>query len=133
MNKKDPDYEMTKCPYYDSCSAPICPLHQGSMEMGVWYPDEEICKRRDFCKSEWVQNQKKILSKHNKKPVPGYFTVKMLDRKIVIKGGIVGLDSDKSLPSDEKKWIDSHPEYKVSNERRKQAQEMAKQFWNTKK
>ena len=129
MKKNDPNSEMTKCQYFDTCSAPICPLHQDSIEYGVWFPDEEICKRREFCKKNWIQNQKKILSKHNKKSVPGYFTVKMLDRKLVIKGGIVGIDSDKIHKTEEVKWIEAHPELKISKEKREQARKIANEIW----
>ena len=39
-----------KCLKFDACSAPLCPTDKESIDKGIWYPDEEICKNREFSK-----------------------------------------------------------------------------------
>jgi len=43
----------------------------------------------------WIRKQKKIARRTYRKWQRGYFTCKMLERDIVIRGGITGLDPDK--------------------------------------
>jgi hypothetical protein len=48
-----------KCPYFGSCNAPICPMDPNK-EISVWYPDEEICRNREFGNLDFIITQKKI-------------------------------------------------------------------------
>lgn len=47
--------KQTDCPKWEDCSAPLCPLQQNRVDAGIFYPDEEICKRRDFQNLGWIR------------------------------------------------------------------------------
>lgn len=106
--------EMIYCSFLNKCNAPICPLDENSIMDGLWYPDEEICKKR--FNLVWIKNQKKVKKKAKNKEK--YFTVSMLNRNIIIKTGILGLDYNASY-EDECKWIDKHPEKRILTEEEK--------------
>lgn len=97
----------SECKYYDKCDAPICPMDENKERM-YWYPDEEICRNRNFSKELYIQNQKKIAKRA--KDTDKLFTFKMLNRNIIIKTGIEGIDPDKSIERQEREWIKKHPE-----------------------
>ena len=97
-----------QCKHFDSCSAPICPLDDGA----IWYPDEDICKNRGFLQERWIKNQKKI--KKVGSYYTGYFTKAMLDRRLIVKKGMKGIDPDKDEPRQLKKWLSEHPDRKLS-------------------
>ena len=102
---------MTKidCPKFDDCSAPLCPLQQNTMDGGIWYPDEEICRRRDFQNLPWISKQKAIVKA--KAPSDRYFTVQMLEAIKQVRKGIEGIDPDQPLEEAlkaEKKWVLEH-------------------------
>ena len=107
---------MTECNFFSECNAPICPLDESSMTNGVWFCDEDICKRRDF-NLIWIKNQKKIKKKCLDNT--DLFTVNMLDRKIIVKKGIRGINPDKYSILHEQKWISIHPEKKDLSEEEK--------------
>ncbi len=48
------------CRLYETCSAPLCPLDRASLQNGIWYPDEEICRSRTFGNLTWIRQQGKI-------------------------------------------------------------------------
>jgi len=98
---------MIDCPYFRKCSAPLCPLDPESLEHGIWYPFEQVCRRRSA--PEWVKVQKKI--KRKTKNVNRYFTFEMLNRNCVISKGIVGLNPDSRDDEEKqlKKWFKNHP------------------------
>ena len=108
-----------KCPYYDRCEDQICPMDPLSNSR-IWYADEGLCLNPEFKKDKAVMTQKKLA----KKNPPGYFTHGMLNREIVVRKGIAGIDPDvpetvdkrgqKAIDSlyaeRERAWIASHPE-----------------------
>lgn len=109
------------CKRLESCSAPLCPMDEGSLGSGIWYPDEEICKLQAFCKLNWVQNQKKIAKKA--RIIDLYFTHRMLQQNCIIGKGISGLDPDhdiKDMEKDEAKWLKEHPEKRKLSEEEKE-------------
>lgn len=77
------------CTLYETCNTPLCPL-DGSSLNGIWYPDEEICRSRVHGNLPWMKAQRKL----SRVAAGGYFTVEMLNRLVVIRKGIVGLDPD---------------------------------------
>ncbi len=109
-----------KCPYFSKgCNAPICPEDPESMECGIWYPDEEICKRKDYAQEVWVRNQRKI--KRKTQNADTYYTFKMLKRNCVIAKGITGIDPDKPAEPQIKTWFKKHPERKPLTEEQREA------------
>ena len=94
--------KVDKCPNYEDCGAPMCPLDEP--EKYIFYPDEEICKKHYF---GWIQNQKKIAKKA--KDVDKYFTYEMLKVNCKLAKGVVGLDPDKPEALQLEKWLNSHP------------------------
>jgi hypothetical protein len=98
-----------KCSYFDSCNAPICPLDENKGK-AIWYSDEAICKNRDFSDLEYIKTQKKIAKVNKKHSVKGYFTLKMLDQKIIVRSGIQGINEDTHIDSSilEENWLKRH-------------------------
>ncbi|MFP3255051.1 MAG: hypothetical protein RXP30_01275 [Thermoplasmata archaeon] len=98
-----------ECPYFDSCNAPICPLDENK-EKAIWYSDEAICKNRDFFDLEYIKTQKKIAKVNKTHNVKGYFTLKMLNQKIIIRSGIQGINEDTPIDSSilEENWLRKH-------------------------
>jgi hypothetical protein len=98
-----------ECPYFDSCNAPICPLDENKGK-AIWYSDEAICKNRDFSDIEYIKTQKKIAKVNKKHSVKGYFTLKMLDQKIIVRSGIQGINEDTHIDSSilEENWLKRH-------------------------
>ncbi len=76
------------CPFWNSCSAPVCPVDKAKENM-IWYSEEEICINRSFSNLQFIITQKKIKKKHP----DGYFTFKMLNRDIIVKK-INGVEAD---------------------------------------
>ena len=98
MNKID-------CPNFDDCSAPLCPVDDGSIRNGIWYPDEEICRKRSVI--GWVRKQKAIVKK--KPPLDRFFTVAMVEALRQVRKGIEGLNPDQHLEQakeTERKWVE---------------------------
>jgi len=94
------------CSHFANCNVPLCPLQQNTMDGGIWYPDEEICKRRDFQNLDWIKKQKAIVKA--KAPADKFFTVDMLQALKQVRKGIQGLDPDqpiKQAEEAERKWI----------------------------
>ena len=105
------DYESKRreCRYFETCSAPLCPLDPESLDHGLWYPDEQICKRDNM--PGWVKRQRKLKSRIK----PGsYFTVPMLSHRCSLRGGTVGLDPDRERADQERDWFKKHREYQQS-------------------
>jgi len=75
------------CTLYENCIAPLCPLDRSSLK-GIWYPDEGICRSRTQGNLPWMKAQRKL----SRVAAGGYFTVEMLNRLVVIRKGITGLD-----------------------------------------
>ena len=83
-----------KCPKFNTCNAPLCPLDKKSIEHGIWYPDEEVCSKR--LGIDWVRKQKKIARKTKFKE--GYFTVESIKNLKRISNKTKGEDPDKNIP-----------------------------------
>jgi hypothetical protein len=85
-------------------------LDGDGLAVGHWFPDEEICRARKHTGGlKWVENQKKIAKKS--KRVDLYFNRTMLDRDIIVRAGIEGLDPDSQTPEkDLDRWLEAHPE-----------------------
>jgi hypothetical protein len=98
-----------KCSYFDSCNAPICPLDENK-EKAIWYSDEAICKNTEYSGLEFIITQKKIAKINKKHSVNGYFTLKMLDQKIIVRSGIQGINEDTPIDSSilEENWLKRH-------------------------
>ena len=107
------------CKHFDSCSAPLCPLDTESLMQGIWFCDEDICRLRQV--PRFVRNQRTI--HRRSKDNDTYYSHSMLDRNIVIKTSIAGIDRDQEIKQAslaEKKWIKDHQEKKpLTEEQRK--------------
>ncbi len=103
--------ELKECKYHESCDAQLCPLDT-DIEKRIYYADEPTCKLKQYQTKRFIQNQKK-LKKRDVRFEAGCFTYNMLNRKIIIKKGITGLDPDsyKDLSTLEQEWIGKHPEH----------------------
>jgi hypothetical protein len=101
--------KVIECPYFDSCNAPICPIDENKGK-AIWYSDEAICKNRDFSDLEFIKTQKKISKVNKTHSVKGYFTLKMLDQKIIVRSGIQGINEDTHIDSSilEENWLKRH-------------------------
>jgi hypothetical protein len=102
------------CTLFESCFAPFCPLDPASLK-GIWYPDEEICRSRSQGGHPWIRSQRRIakVAGHG----AGYFTLEMLNRLIVIRKGITGLDPDLPEEAQLRTWFQKRPERGESSER----------------
>jgi len=99
-----------KCPYFDSCNAPICPLDEHK-ENAIWYSDEAICKNPEYSSLEFIKTQKKISRLNKKHVVNGFFTYNMLNRSLRVGSGLKGLNEDTDfnmLKKHEQNWILRH-------------------------
>ncbi|MGB9815909.1 MAG: hypothetical protein ACPLVI_08300, partial [Thermoplasmata archaeon] len=82
-----------------------------SKERAVWYPDEEICRNREFGNLDLIISQKKIARLNRRHEVQGIFTYNMLNRSLIVKRGISGLSEDLEIQESGKselKWIRKH-------------------------
>jgi len=75
---------------------PLRPLQQNTLERGVWYADEGICRARRFQSLPWVKKQKRI-AKLGLRVDGGFFTIRMLDCIQVITRNLKGADPDDSV------------------------------------
>jgi len=115
------------CPLYERCAAPICPMDPNAKHRS-WYSNEDVCSSSKFKDHNVVVTQRKI----SKKGSEGYFTYEMLNRDIVVKKGIQGIDPDipgsverkgqnviESLYRErEESWLKGHPEITMQQRRR---------------
>lgn len=117
---KEEEMKRKNCPRFNRCSAPLCPLcTEKELKNYLWYPgEEEICPRKDMAHLLWTKNQKKIEKKA--KDSFTYFTYEMLNRKITIKKGIMGINPDKDEEAQLKKWLKAHPAKKELTEEEKE-------------
>jgi len=111
------------CKSYIKCNASICPLDKDSLENCIWYPDEDICNK--IHSPRWIKTQKKIRKKCQNTDT--YFTYTMLNRNIIIKKGIEGLDPDKKEGLQLERWLSNHQEIrKYTDEEKKRIGERLK-------
>ncbi|GAG01481.1 unnamed protein product, partial [marine sediment metagenome] len=106
MNKID-KFRSNQCRNFDSCSASLCPLDLEHLKIGIWYPDEEICRKKTV--PDWIRRQRKI-AKKTRDP-NSYFTYPMLNHDCIIGKGMVGLEPNSDLPEEPqlKNWYKKHP------------------------
>lgn len=117
MKREKKNIKINECRHIDVCNAPLCPLDEESMKHGVWYPDEDICRYRKYRSMMFIQKQQ-LVAQRAIDPTK-YFTLEMLNRNIVIKKGITGIDPDQEIEvadRAERKWIQDHPEKQSSSE-----------------
>jgi len=93
------------CSLYEDCIAPLCPLDRRSLA-GIWYPDEEICRSRTQGNLPWMKAQRKL----SRVAAGGYFTVEMLNRLVVIRKGIAGLDPNLPEEPQLRSWFQKRAE-----------------------
>ena len=116
--------DKTKCPHFEVCSAPICPIDPSSVKNCAWFPDEEICRVRPY-HADWVRRQVEIQKKVGDDPEAGCFTVKMLERQCVLTKKTTGADPDKGPPHrQEESWLKEHPEHVPSEAKIEAAKRM---------
>lgn len=119
------------CPRHEICNASLCPLNNLD-ERSDWFPDEEVCKNKDYSNLDWIKNQKKIAKKA--KDASKYFNFQMLNRNCRVTKGIIGLDPEKDEGPQLKKWLDLHPTMKkMSITQRKAVSERLRKYHRTKK
>jgi len=104
----------SECTQYDKCSAPLCPLDKQTLMYGIWYPDEEICRKHHH---RWVKTQKKIAKRARNKD--HYYVLQMLKQDCVIGRAIDGLDPNYDESSQLGKWLKNHPPKKQLTEEEK--------------
>lgn len=115
------------CPYFNDCSAPLCPLDEASLSACSWFPDEETCRRRDLS-ADWIARARKIARVVGSDPERGSFTLSMLSRNFRMTSALRGLDPDKPITPDRvEAWLADHPEIKaLSPEARLEASRKAR-------
>jgi len=96
-----------ECKRFDTCSAPLCPRDRESLEQGIWYPDEKVCKSKEFQNLPWIKRQKKVAKAT--RYFSCYWTFEMLKADIIIRQGIKGLNPDRPEPNQLKRWFKAHP------------------------
>jgi hypothetical protein len=117
-----------ECPFFFSCDAPLCPFYNFN---GIWYADETICKNPKYSKLDVIKNQKKISRINKRHEVQGFFTYNMLNRLIIVRKGISGLNEDqdlKDIVKSENAWVQKHKG--MSNELRVRMSEHMKKVRN---
>jgi len=77
-------------------------LQQNTLERGVWYADEGICRARRLQTLPWLKKQKRI-AKLGLTVDDGFFTVMMLDSIRVVTKHLKGADPDDF--ASEQKWL----------------------------
>lgn len=110
--EQGPSAHHPTCTLFENCLAPLCPLDTVSLK-GIWYPDEEICRSRSQGGRPWIRAQRR-LAKVAGSGV-GYFTLEMLNRLVVIRKGITGLDPDLPEESQLRAWFQKRPERRDSS------------------
>ena len=107
--------ERIRCPNWERCSAPLCPLDETSLANGIWYPlSEEICSRKDFQTLDWIRNQKGIVKAGA--PDNRFFNLSMLQATRQVRKGIQGVSPDQALEAArraERQWIEEHQAKRV--------------------
>ena len=92
------------CPKFHKCNAPLCPLDPESIQHGIWYPDEDICTKRNM-HTPWLKKQKRIKKLLNKNLIDPnlFFSVSMLNKIKAVRPGLKGANPD--IPNSEKIWL----------------------------
>jgi hypothetical protein len=104
-----------QCRHFNSCSASLCLLDPEHLKIGIWYPDEEICRLKSV--PNWVKIQKKIAKKTKDKNT--YYNYEMLNRNCKVGTGMTGLNPDKPKELQLIAWLNKHPQKKAITEKQK--------------
>lgn len=112
----------TECRYFDTCSAPLCPMDNSPA--GVWFPGEPICKMKQV--PDWVKRQRKIDAKNKNRGLDaGCYTKRMLNRNFIVTAKTDGLDPDKGTPEWlESVWLKKHPEIQKTEKQMEHAKKL---------
>jgi hypothetical protein len=120
MNKRN------NCKYYDGCNAQLCPmLSDEDNNNYIWYPDEDICRRKKNI-PDWIRQQRKVAKKANPDNFWFYFTIDMLKVRFRVTNSVKGIDPNKEDSPQLKQWFKRNKgtkKRKISNEQRKQRRE----------
>ncbi len=82
------------CKFYGSCSAQMCPVLSDEQNTNyIWYPDEDICRKRKGL-PDWVRQQRKIAKKAKPDNYRYYLTLEMLKLRFRVTSSVKGLDPD---------------------------------------
>lgn len=100
-----------QCSLFEGCDAPLCPLQENTLESGLWYADEGICRARKFQSLPWIKKQKRI-AKLGLTPDDGFFTVRMLTAIQVVTKNLRGADPDDF--QSEAKWLKQRAEKRAT-------------------
>ena len=91
------------CPHWEpGCDAPLCPLQENTMRLGVWFGTDEICRARRYQSLFWVKKQKRI-QKAGLDYDDGCFTVEMLEHVDRVTPSLKGADPDD--PPSIQRWL----------------------------
>ena len=119
-----------ECRYFNNCAATLCPLDK-NIETRIWFPDEEICKNREYANFPFVKTQKKIAKRTRNRE--HFYTFEMLNRNMRVTSAIKGIDPDKEGMVGIERWFRIHPKSKsISAEKRKELSERAKRNFHKK-
>lgn len=113
LHDQGPSGHRPACTLFESCLAPLCPLDPSSLR-GIWYPDEEICRSRTQGGRPWIRAQRRLAKVAGSGA--GYFTLEMLNRLVVIRKGITGLDPDLPEETQLRAWFQKRPERQNSSD-----------------
>jgi hypothetical protein len=112
MNKR------INCKFYEGCSAPLCPvLSDEQNSKYIWYPDEEICRKRKGL-PDWVKQQRKIAKKAKPEYFGYYFTLGMLKVRFRVTSSAKGLDPNMDLEKEGLQLKAWHKKYKGTKKRK---------------
>jgi hypothetical protein len=99
------------CKFYGSCSAPMCPILSDEQNANyIWYPDEDICRKRKGL-PDWVKQQRKIAKKAKPENFWHYFTLDMLKVRFRVTSSVKGLDPNMDFEKEKrqlKAWYKKH-------------------------
>jgi hypothetical protein len=112
MNKR------INCKFYENCSAPICPILSDEQNTNfIWYPDEEICRKRKGL-PDWVRQQRKIAKKAKPENCWRYFTLNMLKVRFRVTESVKGLDPNMDLEMEGLQLKAWHKKYRGTKKRK---------------
>jgi hypothetical protein len=80
----------SKCPSFEGCKAPLCPMDDFFKNGAIWFTDEDICISLKFRKEHWYKIQKRIKKLSTDYKVLGYFDHEILNGIKIVRKGIHG-------------------------------------------
>ena len=102
---------INECIYFEGCSAPICPMEPDETNGHyLWYPDEEICRKRKDLPA-WVRQQRKIAKKAKPENFGYYFNLEMLKIPFRVTSSVKGLDPKPCVTDEPRRlqtWLKTH-------------------------